>query len=178
MGHQCQVQGMGVRQLPDRLEAQRGNPAQARVLFKGVDLGLREGAAIPHQNHPLQAEAGAQLGHLVWDRRRIRGIPAIHFHGDRPAVAIRQHAVDNARGALLLVPIVAKPCQGTGGTLVIAAGHVVQHVAPHDANAVWPASVRCALGVRAANPWRHTGRLRWPSPRPIPRPRWSYATAG
>src|SRR5258706_5484622 len=100
------------------------------MLFEGVDLGLREGAASPHQDHPLQAEVGPQLGHLVWERYRIRRIPAIHFHRDWPTVAIRQHAVDNARGALLLVPIVAKPCQGTGGALIIAARHVVQYVAP------------------------------------------------
>jgi hypothetical protein len=123
---------MAKHKLADRLEAQRGNPAQAGVLCEGVDVCVREGAAIPHQDHPLQAETGPQLGHLAWDRCGIRGIAARGFHRDRPAVAIRQHAIDHARGALLLVPIVAKPCQGAGGALVIAARHVIQHRAPRD----------------------------------------------
>ena len=38
MGHQRHVQDVGVGKLADRLEAQRGNPAQAGILFEGVDL--------------------------------------------------------------------------------------------------------------------------------------------
>ncbi len=98
------------------------------MAFEVRDLGLREHPPITDQDHLLEAEAVAKLLDLRRNRARITAIAWIHLEHDRTPLDIGQHAVDDDRFAALTVAVVTTLHQGTGMSLVVAAGHVVEHL--------------------------------------------------
>ena len=128
MVEQRHLHGLLCGQLADVGVAQGGDPAEAGVLPQVFDLGVGEHAAVADQHEALQAETVAQGLDLVGHGGGVGGVAGIGLHGERAALAVGEHAVDDDRPAALAVAAVAEPHQGAGTAFVVAAGDVVKHL--------------------------------------------------
>ena len=102
------------------------------MFLKHVDLSLGEHATIANQHYSRQAEPLRERLHLIRDGLGVCGVAGIDLHGDRPAVGIGEHAIDDDRATGLAIAVVAEASQRTGLPLVVAAGDVVEHHAPRQ----------------------------------------------
>ena len=95
----------------------------------GVDLRLRQHAAVAHEHHAAEAEAFAQLVHLVWNGGGVRRVARIHIDPHRPPLGVRQQPVDDG-GQLVPVAVVAARRQRAFAPVVGAAGDIEEHPRP------------------------------------------------
>ena len=78
----------GSQQFANRRRPQGGDPAQpVDALQVLADARCGQHAAVAHQHHPLQAEAGADLVHLAGHRLRVARRALEDLHRDRTARA-------------------------------------------------------------------------------------------
>ena len=115
-----------VDELADRGCAQRRDPVDAVGREVAVDAGLRDHAAVPHQHHPPDAEAVADLAHLAGQSHRVAGVAGEGLDRDRTAIAGAEEAVDDLRAVAPAIPRIAALRHGAGVALHVARGHVVE----------------------------------------------------
>ena len=93
----------------------------------GVDLRMGEHAPIADKDEAVQSEAVFQRFDLIGNGGGITGIAGIDADGDRTALMVGEHPVDDDRFPFLAIPVMAELGKGTGPSLVVAARHVVEH---------------------------------------------------
>lgn len=77
---QRQLQILSLEQLFDFFTAQGRDPTHTGMPFQFVNLGLRQHASVPHQDHPIQPKALLECVHLIRHRSWIIGITGINLH--------------------------------------------------------------------------------------------------
>jgi len=100
---QAQLNRTGIDELSDRTGFQGRDPIHARAFVEGVDLFLRDHAAVPDQGHRHQREVLLQLVELVQQRLGISGIALEHRNGHGTATRVGQQPVVDLQLALLAV---------------------------------------------------------------------------
>ena len=104
-------------QLPDRRRAQGADPVEPGRLHLLADARAGEQAAVAHQDHPGEPEAGAQLVDLRAQGGRIGRVAREDLDRHRAALGVAQQAEDDLRLAALAVAGVAVARQRAAAAL-------------------------------------------------------------